>query len=304
MKKISAEALFEYLRTRDTSIEIHGNKNRDILGFSSLNNYKTGTITWIKKQVGANVCHLKLTAVVCPPDAQTEAEVRFVTDNPKDVFFTAVEYLADPISASKIAPTAVFGKSVQIGENVSIGDYCCIGDNVQIGDGTIIEAHVVIHKNVKIGKGCLVKSGAIIGGAGYGYSKRDHRYHKIRHYGSVVIGDNVDIGSNTCIDCGTIDDTVIGNGVKIDNLCHIAHNVTIGNNSSIVANSTICGSVVIGREAYIAPNSVIMNQIKVEDGAMIGMGAVVTKNIEESTVNVGFPAKTIRIRTKEDWRNY
>ena len=160
----------------------------------------------------------------------------------------------------------------------------------------MIGAHVIIHKNVKIGKRCVVKPGAVIGGTGYGYSKRDYNYYKIRHYGSVEIGDDVDIGSNTCIDCGTIDNTVIGDGVKIDNLCHIAHNVTIGNNSCVVANSVICGSVVIGCEVYIAPNSVIMNQIKVEDGAIIGMGAVVTKDIAKGTVNVGFPAEAIRDR--------
>lgn len=304
MEKITAGELFEYLRTRGSSIEIYGNMDQEIIGFSSLDNYKAGSITWIKKKADTDSRQLRLTAVVCPPDVETEAEVKIVTDNPKDIFFAAAEYMDDSVTVSGIAPTVILGNGVYIGENVSIGDYCCIGDNVQIGDGTIIGAHVVIHKNVKMGKRCVVKSGAVIGGTGYGYSKQDHKYYKIRHYGSVVIGDDVDIGSNTCIDCGTIDDTVIGNSVRIDNLCHIAHNVTIGNNSSVVANSTVCGSAVIGCGVYIAPHSVIMNQIKVGDGAMIGMGAVVTKNIAEGTVNIGFPAETIRIRTEEDWRKY
>lgn len=304
MKKITAKELVEYISVQNSSIEIYGNKDVLISGFSSLNNYKQGSITWIKGQANAKLNKVKLTAVVCSPNIDVEAEVKFVTDNPKDVFFTAIEYLDDFVPASGIAKTTIFGKNVQIGKNVSIGEYCCIGDNVEIGDNTKIEAHVILHRNVRIGRRCTVKSGAVIGGEGYGYSKRNHKYHKVSHHGSVVIGDDVDIGSNTCIDCGTIDDTVIEDGVKIDNLCHIAHNVMIGSNSCIVANSTICGSVSIGREVYIAPNSVIMNQMRVEDGAVIGMGTGVVKNILKNTVNIGFPSKTIRIRTEGDWKKF
>lgn len=304
MKKIKARELLAYIKQWDDSVELSGKDDTEISGFSSLNSYIHGSITWIKNQDNVNLCSDKLTAVVCSPGIEVEAEVRIITENPKDIFFMAIEYLDESEISAEIAKTAVIGKHVQIGEGVSIGDYCCIGDDVKIGDYTRIEAHVIIHRNVKIGNHCTVKAGAVIGGQGYGYSKRHHTYHKITHHGSVVIGDEVDIGSNTCIDCGTINDTVIENGVKIDNLCHIAHNVTIGSNSCIVANSTICGSVTIGREVYIAPNSVIMNQMKVEDGAVIGMGAGVVKNVLRNTVNVGFPAKEIRVRTEADWQNY
>lgn len=301
---ITVGDLFTFLKKRDPDIKLFGNKDIHINGLSSLDNYRAGNITWIKKQENASLCKVKLTAVVCPPDVEVEAETMIVTDNPKDIFFAAAEYLDDSEIILGIAATAIIGSDVRIGENVSIGEYCCIGEKVRIGDGTVIGAHVVIHKNVDIGKNCVIKSGAVIGGSGYGYSKRDNTYHRIHHYGGVIIGDDVDIGSNTCIDCGTIDDTVIGNGVKIDNLCHIAHNVVIGVNTCIVANSTICGSAVIGREVYIAPNSVVTNQIKIGDGAMIGMGAGVISNIPKDTVNVGFPAKTIRTRTEEDWKRY
>ena len=304
MKKMTAKELVEYIKAQNINVEIYGNKDTLISGFSSLNHYKPGSITWIKGQVGSNLNKVKLTAVVCRPNVEVEAEVKMVTDNPKDVFFTAIEYLDDFEVVSGIAKTAIIGKNVQIGQNVFIGEYCCIGDNVKIGDNTKIEGQVVLHKNVSIGKRCIVKTGAVIGGEGYGYIKRNHKYYKVSHHGSVVIGDDVDIGSNTCIDCGTIDDTVIQNGVKIDNLCHIAHNVTIGSNSCVVANSTICGSVFIGQEVYIAPNSVIMNQMYVEDGAIIGMGAGVVNNILENTVNIGFPSKAIRNRTEEDWKKY
>lgn len=301
MEKIIAGELFEYLKKRDPDLEIYGQKEMEIVGFSSLDHYKTGSITWLKNQSAVDLSKRKFTAIVCPPDVEVKADVKIVAGNPRDIFFTAIEIFDDSEIISGIASTAILGKNVQIGENVFIGEYCVIGDNVQIGNETIIEAHVVLNKNVKIGKRCLIKSGAVIGGRGYGYSKRDHIYYRIKHFGGVSIGNDVDIGSNTCIDRGTIDDTIIGNGVKIDNLCHIAHNVVIKDNSCIVASSIICGSASIGKEVYIAPGSSVMNQIEVEDGAMIGMGAGVINNIFPNTVNIGFPTRTIRMREEKDW---
>jgi len=304
MKKLAVRELVAYIREQDVSVEVWGDQDTQISGFSSLKHYHPGSITWIKGQANADLCKVKLTAVVCPPDVDVDAEVKLITNNPKDVFFMVIDYLDDCEAVFGIAKTAVLGKNVQIGERVFIGEYCCIGDHVQIGDDTRIEAHVVLHRNVRIGKRCVVKAGAVIGGDGFGYSKRDHSYHKVSHHGGVVVGDDVDIGSNTCIDRGTIEDTVIGDGVKIDNLCHIAHNVTIGSHSCIIANSTICGSVFIGQWVYIAPNSVIRNQVRVEDKAMLGMGSGAVSDITRDTVNIGFPAKAIRTRTEADWKKY
>ncbi len=304
MEKMTAERLHTYLKERDPDIRLVGEKKVWITGFSSLDNYTPGSITWIKKKENVKLCREKLTAVVCSFDTMADADVIFVTDNPKELFFAAIDILDPSEMVPVIAHTAVIGKNVRIDANVSIGEYCCIGDNVQIGEGTVIDAHVTIYKNVRIGRNCVIKAGAVIGGAGYGYSKRDNIYCKVRHHGGVLIGDDVDIGSNTCIDCGTIDDTKIGDGVKIDNLCHIAHNARIGSHTAIVANSTVCGSAAIGNQVYIAPNAVIINQAEVEDGAVLGLGAGVTRNVSKNTVNVGFPAKTIRVRTEEDWRCY
>lgn len=304
MKKIAVRELAAYIRAQNTDVEICGNQDTEISGFSSLNHYHPGSITWLKGQANADLNKVKLTAVVCSSEVEVDAEVKLITDNPKEVFFKVVDYLDDCEPACGIARTAVFGKNVQIGERVSVGDYCCIGDNVQIGDDTQIEAHVVLERNVKIGKRCAVKAGAIIGGTGFGYSKTNQDYRKVSHHGSVVVGDDVDIGSNTCIDRGTIDDTVIEDGVKIDNLCYIAHNVMIGKNTCIAACSAICGSVSIGQNVYIAPNATVLNQMQIEDGAVIGMGAGVLNHIPPNTVNIGFPAKTIRSRTEEDWKKY
>ena len=110
------------------------------------------------------------------------------------------------------------------------------------------------------------------------------------HFGSVVIGDNVDIGANTTIERGTIDDTVIENGVKIDDLCQISHNVHIGENTNIITNTSIYGSVNIGKNCYIA-TSIIRNQLKIGDNVTIGMGSVVVKDIQDGSLVFGNPAK-------------
>jgi len=116
----------------------------------------------------------------------------------------------------------------------------------------------------------------------------------VPHYGGVVIGQNVEIGANTCIDRGTLDDTIIGNNVKIDNLCHIGHNCIIKDNSSIVALSMLGGSAIIEENSYIAPGVMIKNQLKIGENSLIGIGAVVIKDVEKNKVVAGVPAKVIR----------
>ena len=115
-----------------------------------------------------------------------------------------------------------------------------------------------------------------------------------------MLGNNVDIGANTCIDRGTIEDTIIGDYSKIDNLCHIAHNVVIESNVFVIAQSMIGGSVLLKNDSYVAPGSIIMNQITIGNSSLVGMGAVVTKDVEDEKVVAGIPAKVIRERKKSD----
>lgn len=304
MRKLTAKAMFEYLKAHDPHLRIEGDADTGMDGVAPISHYKQGCLTWVKGQDKADLAEETITAVVCRPNIVIDARVKFLTDNPKDLFFAAADYLSGSESVPLIAATAVLGSHIKMGENVSIGNGACIGDHAQIGNGTIIEANVTIGDHVIIGEDCHIKAGAVIGGRGFGYSKNNGKYRQVRHFGRVVIGNNVDVGSNTCIDRGTMENTVLHDGVKIDNLCHIAHNVEIGENTIVIASSTICGSVRIGKNAYIAPHSVIMNQVEVEDGAMVGMAAVVTKNVKAGTVNVGCPAKAVRMRREDEWDKY
>jgi UDP-3-O-[3-hydroxymyristoyl] glucosamine N-acyltransferase len=150
------------------------------------------------------------------------------------------------------------------------------------------KAKIILGKNTFIGENCS------IGNDGFGYIQDENKkWIKFPHYGDVVIGDDVEIGNNVCIDRGTLSNTIIGNGVKIDNLVHIAHNVEIGENTLIIAQTMIGGSSKIGKDCWISPSTSIKNGINIGDNVLIGMGAVVLKDVENNKVMVGNPAKEL-----------
>lgn len=150
-------------------------------------------------------------------------------------------------------------------------------------------------RKVKIGCNTIIHSGVVIGTDGFGYfDNEDGLHEKVEHFGGVSIGDNVEIGANTCIDRGTLDDTYIGNNVKIDNLCHIAHNVTIEENSMVIALSMLGGSSTLKKNVYIAPGVMVMNQVTIGERSLAGMGAVVIKDVQNNKVVIGVPAKELR----------
>lgn len=192
-----------------------------------------------------------------------------------------------------IHSTAIIDSEAQIGKNVTIGPYCVIGKAV-IGDGCILDSNVRVYDDVQIGKCCVLKAGAVLGGAGFGY-ERDAEGNMFRfpQIGQLIIGDYVEIGSNTCIDRGALADTVIGDYTKINNLCHIAHNNKIGKNVTITGCVNISGSNVIDDNVWIAPNSSIRGWVHIEEGATVGMGAVVVKNIPAHETWVGNPARKL-----------
>lgn len=189
-----------------------------------------------------------------------------------------------------IHPTAIIHPKAIIGKGCYIGPYTIIG-NAIIGDHTYIDSNVRIYDDVEIGDYCVIKSGAVLGGAGFGYEK-DEAGNRFRfpQIGKLLLGDYVEVGSNTCIDRGALVDTVIGNYTKINNLCHIAHNNKIGQNVMITACVNISGSNIIDDNVWIAPNSSIRGWVHIEEGATIGMGAVVVKNVPKCETWVGNPA--------------
>jgi UDP-3-O-[3-hydroxymyristoyl] glucosamine N-acyltransferase len=184
------------------------------------------------------------------------------------------------------------GQNVNIGQNVKIFPHVYVGDDVQIGDNTIVYPGVKIYANVKIGSNCHIHAGAIIGSDGFGYApQKDGTYKKIPQLGNVILGDNVDIGSNTVIDCATLESTIVKEGAKLDNLIQIAHNVVIGENTVIAGQAGISGSTRIGRNCVLAGQVGIAGHIEIGDKVTIGAQAGITKSFTEpGTVLLGSPA--------------
>ncbi len=203
-------------------------------------------------------------------------------------FFEHLTTIALPaLGAAPIAADARIGQHVRLAAGCVIGPKVRIADHVSIGANTVL-AHCDIAEGVRIGCNCS------IGLPGFGYEKDENGvYWRFPHTGGVRIERDVEIGSNTCVDRGSLGDTVIGAGSKIDNLVHVAHNVVLGNNTVVIANSMLGGSVTIGEGAWVAPSVTIMNQTNIGAGATLGLGAVVLKDVAPRQVIVGNPGRVL-----------
>jgi UDP-3-O-[3-hydroxymyristoyl] glucosamine N-acyltransferase len=191
-----------------------------------------------------------------------------------------------------IEANVFIGDNVTIGDNVHIMPGVYIGDHVFIGNNTLIKPNVTIMDKTRIGDSVIIHSGTVIGSDGFGFVQDDSQHHKLSHIGYVSIGNNVEIGACNTIDRGTLGKTAIGNGVKTDNLVHIAHNVKIGDNTLIVAQVGIAGSVDIGRNVIIAGKSGIAGHVKIGDGAIVGPYSGVSGNVAEKQIVSGIPHMT------------
>lgn len=179
-----------------------------------------------------------------------------------------------------IANHVAIGNDVKIGKNCQIYPSVTICDGVVIGDDVIIYPGVTIYQDVKIGSGCIFHSGCVIGSDGFGYAPDASRtWHKIPQVGSVIIGNNVEIGANTTIDRGALEMTVIDDGVKIDNLVQIAHNVQVGAHTAIAANAGIAGGTRIGKYCQIGGGTNIIGHISIADYTVVGAASGVSKSL-------------------------
>ncbi|MDO4826221.1 MAG: UDP-3-O-(3-hydroxymyristoyl)glucosamine N-acyltransferase [Bacteroidia bacterium] len=206
--------------------------------------------------------------------------------------------------SASIAFSAKIGKKVSIGAHSTvggkcrIGDFCIIHDNVSIGEGTVIGHHCIIYPGVRIYPGMVIgdrvilHAGAVIGSDGFGNAPQsDGTWKKIEHLGNVIIGNDVEIGANTTVDRAEMESTIIGNGVKIDNLCQIAHNVQIGDNTVMAALSGIAGSTKIGKNCILAGQVGIVGHLTIADNTTVCAKAGVIGNIRKSgQVWMGSPA--------------
>lgn len=186
---------------------------------------------------------------------------------------------------------AYVGEKTTIGENVKIYPNVYIGDGVTVGDNTILYAGVKIYAGCKVGKNCILHAGSVVGSDGFGFAPTsDGSYDKIAQVGNVDIRDNVEIGSNTTIDCATMGSTVINEGVKIDNLVQIAHNVEVGKNTVIVAQVGVAGSAKIGENCLIGGQVGIAGHLRIGNNVKIGAQSGISNNVNDNATIFGTPA--------------
>jgi UDP-3-O-[3-hydroxymyristoyl] glucosamine N-acyltransferase len=205
---------------------------------------------------------------------------------------------------ASVAPSAILGSNLYVGEftviheNARIGDgvqlypQVYIGDNVTIGEGTVIHPGVKVYEGTEIGAHCVIHAGAIIGGDGFGFAPgQENNYQKIPQVGKVVIEDHVEVGANTTIDRATMGATILRKGVKLDNLIMIAHNVEVGENTVMAAQTGISGSTKVGRNCMFGGQVGLIGHITIADGVKIAAQSGIPKNIsEEGAVVQGSPA--------------
>ncbi len=233
--------------------------------------------------------------------AQAKIKQRFDDYKARDTEWDALH------KSAVIHSSSILGEGCRVGPNSVVGAHCVLGDNVIVRSGAIIEHGVVIgagsiiNSNANIGYGSqlgqrvVVQAGAVIGAEGYGFvPDKDNHYHRVPHTGRVVLGDDVHVGANTCIDRGTYGETAVARGVKIDNLVHIGHNVEIGQDTMLLAQTVIAGSSKIGKRVIASGQTGVLDHKSVADGAILVQRCGVTEDIETAGMWAGSPAKPLK----------
>jgi UDP-3-O-[3-hydroxymyristoyl] glucosamine N-acyltransferase len=288
-----------------------GDGQIDITGAGTLDSAVPGQISYLAMSAYRRfVADTQASAVIVISEIDECPCAQIVCPDPYLGFAQAMRalYPATP-STGSIHPTAVIGKNCSIGPGVDIGAYCCIGDRVSIGSGCILHPHIVIHDDVSIGADCVIHShvsirersvlgdrvvlqnGCRIGSDGYGFAKTPDGGHlKIPQMGRVVIGDDVEIGANCCIDRASLSETVIGRGTKLDNLVQVGHNVIVGEDCLLVAQVGLAGTATIGNRVTLAGQVGVSGHVSIGDDTTIGGKSGVTRDIPADEVYVGYPA--------------
>ncbi|NLN92620.1 MAG: UDP-3-O-(3-hydroxymyristoyl)glucosamine N-acyltransferase [Candidatus Hydrogenedens sp.] len=250
-------------------------------------------------------------AALVPRGSGTLSLTTIEVDQPDLAFFLVLRAFADQLKNPPRAgshPQAVIADDAQIHESASIGPFCVISSGVRIDEGAVLQANifvgeeshigagthiypqVVIRENTEIGKNCIIHAGACIGSDGFGFVPMDGIWNKIPQIGTVSIGDDVEIGSNTAIDRATFGVTRIGSGTKIDNLVQIGHNVIIGKHCAVAGMAGFAGSTTLGDQVRVGANVGFSGHITVGDGSTIGARSGVMRNVEPGAVVSGLPA--------------
>ena len=301
--------------------EVRGKDSTRISRIATLENAGQGTIAFLSNpKYQKQLSQTRASAVIVAPDFAGQSPVPcIITPQPYLYFARLAQWLNPPPrpapglhptassesalpSSVSVGPGTRIGSGVKLGANVTIGPGCVIGNGAEIGDDSILHASCTLYARSRIGQRAIIHSGAVIGADGFGFAReQDGSWVKIPQTGRVWISDDVEIGANTCIDRGAIEDTVIEDGVKLDNQIQIAHNVRIGAHTAIAGCTGIAGSAIIGKRCTIAGACNIIGHIEIADDVNILVASIITKSISRS----GTYAGAVPSQPYADWlRNY
>lgn len=300
----------------NATLDLKGLEDTLVTGLAPIENSNSRCISFLSNpKYKVHLAGTQAGAVILSADLAEDCPVPVLIVKEPYVGFAKTAALFDntPKVVPGIHPTAVIHPSVNIpasaaigafvvveegaviGENVVIGAGSVIGPYTKLGDHTIIKPRVVTYHGVIIGKHCLIHSGAVLGSDGFGLANENGRWLKVPQLGSVELHDEVEIGANTTVDRGAIENTVIGHGVKIDNQVQIAHNVVIGSGTAIAAQVGIAGSAKVGRHCLLGGKVGINGHIEIGDGVMVTAMSGISKNIETPGVySASMPARPVR----------
>jgi UDP-3-O-[3-hydroxymyristoyl] glucosamine N-acyltransferase len=283
------------------SADVRGDESVELRAVASLNAATSGDLTFFSdKRHTKALAASHASAVIAVADAQVPAHcVHVIHPQPHVAFVKVLNQLfsSSPDSFGRSPQSYVHSTAnvnevlvqafVSIGENSSIGFHSQLHEGVHIGRDVVIGRECILHRGVivndgvHIGDRCVIQSGAVIGADGFGFQPTANGWLKVPQIGTVVIGDDVEIGANTAIDRGAIEDTIIGHGVKIDNLVQIAHNVRIGDHTAIAGCAGVAGSAVIGKRCMIGGAAMIVGHLEICDDVIVSAGTLVTDSIRE-----------------------
>ena len=290
---------------------IEGNNDKMIKSVASITSAKQDDLSFCnyegnkaidlisQSNAGVILCKKSLHGIVHPRQG-----IQFIfLDNPRYVFVNLANKIFEKQKKiSGILPSAVISKTATIGARCYIGEYVVIGDGCKIGNDTRIHDKVTLVRDCTIGERCVIHSGVTLGDDGFAYERDEKGLYKFPHFGRVLIGNDVEICANSHIAKGSLSDTIIGDGTKIDSLVHISHNVHVGKICEITAGAVIGGSAEIGDSTWIGLNATIKDHVKIGSNVIVASGASVIHDVPNHDIVAGVPAKSIKnkVNAKSD----
>jgi UDP-3-O-[3-hydroxymyristoyl] glucosamine N-acyltransferase len=282
-----------------------------IRGVAGIREALPGDLTFLANtRYESHLAETRASAVICDRQPRESSIPLLQVDNPYLAFQQAVRVFRPDLHrpVAGVHPTAVIAPDAVLGEEVSIGPYCVVesgarlgarvvvmaggyvGGRAEVGESSFLYPRVVVREECVIGARCILHPGVVIGADGFGFAFDAGRYHKVPQVGNVVIGDDVEIGANSCVDRATTDSTRIGDGSKLDNLVQIGHNVSIGRHCIVVAQVGIAGSTELEDYVTLGGQAGIAGHLRIEKGAVVAAQSGVSRSVKSKEIVSGYPA--------------